>query len=207
MRAALGLAPSAPLLFAEQPHGNRVEFVRAGRLEGVPWGSVAACDALTANAPGIGLVVRSADCVPIVIAGEAMPGVAVVHAGWRGTLARILEKSIDSLEQSGLNPVELMLWIGPRISGKVYQVSSELAGRFSEEFAGMGYQPDGRFLDLGEINARQAIARGVPRGRIRMSDWCTYSSPDIWPSYRRDGECRGQIYTGAVLLAQGPEEP
>lgn len=190
------LGATGPVTFGEQVHGGVVAQVTGDpRGEGRGWLVMPGADALVVPRGGAIAVARTADCVPILVASAEAPWVAAVHAGWRGTLARIVEKTIDAAVASGLSPGRLSLWVGPHIGEDVFEVSPELAATFGREFAPLGFRPTGRHLDLGRLNVLQAVSRGVAADRIRMSGRCTFRSPGELPSYRRDGRCRGQIYS------------
>lgn len=200
-------AANAEVVFADQVHGSRVGAadIEPSMRTGSGWRLIEACDALWTRRTNAILVSRTADCVPVVVACAASPWLATVHAGWKGTLGRILQNAIRAAAEASIQPDSLRVWIGPCISGSVYEVSEELADRFSGEFHDIGGEfRRGRLLDLAALNRLQALHCGVPAKNICVSDLCTLSSPAVFPSYRRDGECRGQIYTAAILGATAP---
>src|SRR5207245_6865585 len=93
-------------------------------------------DASATNRPGLLLAVQTADCVPILLVDPKNRAVAAVHAGWRGTLARIVEKAIGRMQmQFGSQSADLLAAIGPAISGCCYEVGTEVAAAFSGQFA------------------------------------------------------------------------
>ncbi|MDK2971283.1 MAG: purine-nucleoside/S-methyl-5-thioadenosine phosphorylase / adenosine deaminase [Candidatus Sumerlaeota bacterium] len=204
IREALDAAPDTPVLTGEQVHGSVVAEV-TGAAPHEDFTEVPGVDGLWTRQRGVVLVARSADCVPVVLAAPEAGWLAVVHAGWRGTKGRIVEKSIDAAFEAGIVPESMHVWIGPCIGGDVYEVSPELAEEFAAEFASVGYRRNGRLLDLRRVNVLQASSRGVPERNIAVSAHCTLRSSGRLPSYRRDGECRGQIYTAAILAKQTRE--
>ncbi|MBX3730681.1 MAG: polyphenol oxidase family protein [Candidatus Sumerlaeia bacterium] len=196
LRLRQELGTKGLVAFGEQVHGGEIAEA-VGNEPGAEsgWLLMPGADAVVVPGGGAIAVARTADCVPILVASAESPWVAAVHAGWRGTLARLLEKTIDAAVASGLSPGRLSLWVGPHIGEEVFEVSPELAATFGREFAPLGFRPAGRHLDLGRLNVLQAVARGVPADRIGVSGRCTFRSDGELPSYRRDGRCRGQIYS------------
>jgi YfiH family protein len=158
-------------------------------------------DALTTTEPNILLATFTADCLPALIADAATPRIAVVHAGWRGTLSRILAKTILRLRELGSNPAELSVWLGPAISQANYETSPELADRFRAEFPQCPEAIDGRLLDLARLNAHQAQEAGVDASRIHAAGVCTFADGAHCESYRRDGADSGRMATVMMLKA------
>jgi len=205
LRGVLGLVDGrGAIVYGDQVHGARVGAADAEEplRSGSGWRMLNACDALWTRHRDTVVVARTADCVPVVVACEQTPWIAAVHAGWRGTLAGIVGETVGAAVACGVDAGALRVWIGPCISGGVYEVSEELADRFSAQFPDFSGFRDGRLLDLGELNRLQAVRAGVRAENVLVSGHCTLSNPDAFPSYRRDGECRGQIYTAAVLRSE-----
>ncbi len=202
LRQVLGLNESDPVIFGRQVHAARCVEVNGEEAPALETGhrtEFDACDALATDQLRTTLVVRTADCVPVVFSAASVPWVAVVHAGWRGTYESIVQKTIDLALRRGIDSIDLHCWIGPHIQGDTYEVSPELIAKFRDRFGKLGIFSHDRLLDLGRLNTLQAMECGVPEAQIHSCGLCTYSMPDRFPSYRRDGECRGQIYTAVVL--------
>ena len=163
-----------------------------------------ATDAIVCPLAGLLIAVATADCVPILIADRRRRAIAAVHAGWRGTLERIVEGAVAEMARCGAAPGDLVAWVGPCISGARYEVSSELADSFGAAF------PDaheasvpflaGRMLDLAALNAHQLRRVGIPSESIEISGLCTFDMSDKFPSYRRDGEKAGRVLTAIGML-------
>lgn len=155
-------------------------------------------DALVTRQAGLGLTIVTADCVPVLLCGlgsaagngRTEPQIAAVHAGWRGVAASLVPKAASHF----VGPPRTA-WIGPAISGEVYEVGPEVAGEVAavsdEGVVSLG--PDGsggrEHVDLRravEIQLRQAGVEDV-----RHVDRCTFSDESLW-SYRRDGERAGR---------------
>lgn len=151
-------------------------------------------DALYTFKPGIPIAVVTADCVPILLARKSGEAVAAVHAGWRGTRARILEALWRELSRLGEKPCDWVAAIGPAIGPCCYEVSPDLAEDFALEF-GAEAVPTIRHLDLPAINAAQLRKLGISEVEIiRSCTRCTLapaqrSNPPAYLhySYRREG--------------------
>lgn len=166
------------LVFADQTHGRMVVTVDL-QDRGVGARSaadaIAGTDALVTTTPGLGLVVMVADCVPIVLHHQA-GAVAVVHAGWRGTVARVAEAAVEVLcAATGAGPEGIAAGIGPAIAGDRYQVDAPVADAAAqhltadEQAASLHADPDAadrwRF-DLWAANAAVLRTAGVPAAAI-----------------------------------------
>lgn len=140
-------------------------------------------DALVATIPGLAVGVRTADCVPILLAHRPSGKVAAVHAGWRGTLVEIAGKAVATLAAAGCPPRELAAAIGPAIGPCCYEVSEELAETFSARWSA---EAKGRALDLPRINQLQLLAAGIPADHIDPLSLCTSCDEARFFSHRRD---------------------
>jgi len=128
-----------------------------------------ACDGHATGAPGVLLAVTIADCVPAFLVAPGAPAVALLHAGWRGAAAGILEEGIAALSrEAGAGPGDLHLHLGPAICGACYEVGPEV-------FEGLGLRaPAGpALLDLRAVLARRALDAGIPAGQVTVSSHCT----------------------------------
>lgn len=193
-RASLGAALNLPVepAWLDQLHGARV--IDAGNAE------PRRADASLARIPGTVCAVLTADCLPVLLCDAAGSRVAAVHAGWRGLAAGVLENAVAALESSSL-----LAWLGPAIGPQVFEVGTEVRQAFVIP------HPDsaGAFTPAGEGKwradlyalARQSLRRaGVER--IYGGGWCTFSDPERFYSYRRDG-VTGRMAT-LVWLNEAP---
>lgn len=193
---AVGLT-EAPIHWARQVHGNAAATVRrpAAASEARNEGE---CDALATDRAGAALVVQTADCVPILLAGPRVVGAA--HAGWRGSARNVAATAVDALAVLGAEPSSLSAWIGPSIGPCCYEVGGEVAAQFAGDFARAGC--GGKFrLDLRAVNVAQLAAAGVPRASIAVHPACTKCGGEGFASWRRDGANAGRMialisYTG-----------
>jgi YfiH family protein len=150
-------------------------------------------DALTENAPGGVVAVKTADCIPILLVDEKRRAVAAVHAGWRGTAGKILERAVAAMAvQYGTVPGDLHAAIGPGIGQCCYEVGPEVM----EQFGGQGRG----YLGLTAENASQLAALGVTRQRIYASNLCTMCRNGEFHSFRRDKDAAGRMYSFVGIL-------
>ncbi len=205
--SALG-ATDWTLVTAKQIHSADVRFVcdaEDARTE------PRAGDALTANTPRILLAVQTADCLPILIADERSGAFSATHAGWRGTLAGIVARTVERMQQEhGSRPEDLHAALGPAISAAVFEVGPETLLEFRGRF---GYaeelisdlQPNGKgHLNLNLANVRQLIDCGLREDRIYDSSLCTWLRNDLFFSYRRERGAEQPV--GRLMGVIGREE-
>jgi YfiH family protein len=167
------------LATVKQIHSDQVLRVDAAGPQGEG-------DALISNVPGVGLAIRTADCLPMLIADPRNHAVAAVHAGWRGVVAEIGPKTVDAMRREfGSNPEDLVVAIGPGIGKCCFEVGPEVAAQFGLE---------GRTkVDLVETMCRQLSRNGVKREGIMASGECTCCNREVYESYRRDREEAGRM--------------
>lgn len=161
------------LVTARQVHGARIA-AHDGGWEG--WLRVDGVDGHIARAPGTALAVTVADCVPVFIAHPSGV-VALVHAGWRGTAARILPCALDLLGQRGVRARDVVIHLGPAICGRCYEVAPEVFGQLTGRTT---MKP--RTVNLRDILAQQALEAGVKK--ISASESCTRCNNDLFFSHR-----------------------
>ena len=155
-------------------------------------------DALLERTPGAVVAVRTADCIPILLADARNRAVAAVHAGWRGTVAEIAVRAVEAMAREfGTRPEDLHAAIGPGIGVCCYEVGPEVAAHFGA--AGRAH------VDVAEANRRQLAACGVPAERIYVAGLCTACLTEFH-SFRRDRESAGRQYSfvGVVREADQP---
>jgi len=203
---ALG-APDAEVLRLTQVHGRvTLTFEEPARRRRTSILGIG--DAVLSNQPNVLLVVASADCVPIVLVDPVSGWIAAVHAGWRGTAARVLDAALDALEARGVRVAGLHAAFGPSISGERYEVGPEVVTTLREAYRGVAVPVDSvragdadrAFVDVAAFNAAALRARGIRAERMAISDLCTHATMGI-PSWRRDGAATGRILTGIVRLS------
>lgn len=184
----LGL-PDLPVARATQVHGVKRHIVRrslaAGNVQDM--GEV---DILLTERANIGLAIQTADCLPILLAGEG--AIAAVHAGWRGSENRVAAEAAWALETFGVPWPSLRAWVGPSIGPCCYEVGPEVASRFPE--SAVSKTPDGGLrLDLRAVNRMQLEEAGIAPEKIVLDPTCTRCGGPRYASYRRDGGFAGRM--------------
>lgn len=182
--------PAKRLFCVKQVHGRGVVRVGGGQEPGELVGVEA--DALISDQPDVCLGVVTADCMPVLIASTARPAVAAAHAGWRGAAAGVLEATVKALSANyGCDPTELVAAVGPCVGGEVYEVSPEVAAHFSSiEGAVRPSKGEGKLVDLKRVAAARLGAAGV--SKVALAPHCTLGEPELFHSFRRDGEAAGR---------------
>jgi len=145
-------------------------------------------DAVVTVKRGILIGVQVADCVPILLCDKKKMVVSAVHAGWRGTAARVIRKTIRAMsEHFGSISADIVMACGPSIRGCCYQVGTEVIDAVCSA-TGKGdyhaHNDDGSFIDLSAANRYQAISAGVPAENIWIADDCTFCNPLKYHSFR-----------------------
>lgn len=165
------------------------------------------CDALTTGATGVLLGVKTADCVPVLLADQKRGACAAVHAGWRGTLAEIVTRALATMrEEFGTQARDVRAAIGPAARACCYEVGAEVIEAFSAKFphadALFTREREGHALaDIQKANRDQLKDAGVAAERIHTLPLCTICRPDLFFSYRRDKKLHGR--TGRLLSVIG----
>ena len=148
-------------------------------------GCIGEGDALITAQPGLLLTIRTADCIPVLIADPVRRVVAAIHAGWRGSAAGIAGKTVKKMVESfSSDPADLIAAIGPGIGLCCFEVGPEVASQFGAS---------GGHVDLAEANRRDLAAAGVLR--IAVGAPCTHCQPGLFHSYRRD-KAQGRMVSG-----------
>lgn len=153
-------------------------------------GCLGDADALLENLPGHSVAVKTADCIPVLLADERNRAVAAVHAGWRGTAAGIVEAAMAAMgDRFGTRPADLHAAIGPGIGVCCYEVGPDTAMR-------LGLSAEAAVhVDLPRINWNQLLEAGIPAAQIYVADLCTRCRPEEFYSFRRDREQAGRMYS------------
>lgn len=184
----------ASIVCAEQVHGDHVYEVTLadkGRGAYARDTAIPAVDALITKERGIALFACFADCVPVFFLDPEQQVIALAHAGWRGTVAKIAAKTAQILSQKyGTKYQNLLVGIGPSIGPCHYQVDEPVIARVKEAFPHWGInilskrEKGFANLDLWEANRRQLLDLGVPTANITISGLCTYCHQDKFFSHR-----------------------
>lgn len=167
-------------------------------------------DAVMTDMKGVCIGVSTADCIPVLLHDAKSGAVCAVHAGWRGTLARIVVRAVSEMRLAyGSLPSDMTAVIGPGISLEAFEVGDEVY----EQFASANFDMDGIskrmkaangtaeykwHIDLTECNRRQLLQCGLPADGIQSCGICTYGNADDFFSARRLGTGSGRIFTAVM---------
>ena len=173
------------------------------RIDGPQQGVIEGVDAVMTDVPQLCIGVSTADCIPVLLYDSIHRAVSAVHAGWRGTVLRIVQKAVEAMHDTyGTVPADLQAVIGPGISLDSFEVGDEVYDQFLS--AGFDMQPISRrdakwHIDLPMCNRLQLMEAGIPSNNIQMTNICTYQQYDRYFSARRLGIQSGRIYTGILI--------
>ncbi|MGB0083343.1 MAG: peptidoglycan editing factor PgeF [Terracidiphilus sp.] len=225
---------ATPLLALKQFHSNLV--VEAGRSDAGRHGPRRADGQITAE-PGLLLAVQTADCIPVLVADRRQRIVAAFHAGWRGTVKRIVESGVGRMRLDyGCRPQDLIAAIGPGASACCYSVGEEVLTEFESQFAygrdlfrevfssdpvktkypmlfltqrAPGHSPIGPSLhvDLVEANRRQLLACGLSPRSIQVVGGCTQCQGDFFFSHRASHGHAGRMMAVIGIREAGKTRP
>ena len=206
-----------PLILVKQVHSDLIHVVRS------PEHAVMAGDGLVTSLPHVAIAVQTADCFPVLLADTRNRAVGAFHAGWRGTVKRIVEKGLGLMRHEyGTRPQDVEAAIGPGIQKCCYEVGEEVQAQFESQFhyghkllervhapdpvrekypllflngrpPGHGHPDHKIVLDLAEANRRQLLAMGVPEDQITVVRQCTSCNPKKFFSYRAEKGKTGRM--------------
>ena len=212
-----------PLVTARQVHSDLIHCVSGVAEAGLTG------DGMITRTPGILLGILTADCLPVILVDTKSRAVGVFHAGWRGTVKRIVEKGVGEMRRYfGTRARDVRAAIGPGVHGCCYDVGSEVRSRFESQFEygsklfreveesdpvrekypllfltarapGHSELPKKIFLDLVEANRRQLMAAGVAAKNISASPLCTSCRTDLLFSYRKEKGMTGRMLAVAGI--------
>lgn len=195
---ALDVEPDR-ICFLSQVHGTQARFATgATRLKDVLFRQG---DAILSQSSEIACGVRSADCVPILIADRESGAVAAAHAGWRGVVRGVVASTVTALRNTIRKDGTLLAAIGPHISLAAFEVSSEVADQLAGSSPAIGVVDTSRarpHVDLRRIVRAQLESMGLLPDHIDDVLGCTLSEPERFFSYRRDGQRSGRHLSAIV---------
>jgi YfiH family protein len=212
-----------PLVTVRQIHSDLIHCISKIPETGL------AGDGVVTRTPGLLLAILTADCLPVILADTKRRTIGVFHAGWRGTVKRIVEKGVGEMQRwFGTRPRDIRAAIGPGVHGCCYSVGPEVRSQFESQFEygsklfreveesdpvrekypllfltarapGHSELPKKIFLDLVEANRRQLLAIGVPAKNISASPLCTACQTDLLFSYRAEKGVTGRMMAVAGI--------
>jgi YfiH family protein len=183
-----------------QVHQTEIAVVDENRdrnLEGI--------DALMTNVPGLCIGISTADCIPVLLYDPIYHAVCAIHAGWRGTVQRIVEKAVSKMSAVyGSRPSDLVAQIGPGIHLESFEVGDEVYDAFAQagfDMESISKKYEKWHIDLPECNRQQLMNQGVPADHIAVSPVCTFVQSDSFFSARRLGIQSGRIFTAIIIVS------
>ena len=212
-----------PLVTVRQIHSDLIHCISEIPKAGLTG------DGVITRMPGLLLAILTADCLPVILVDVRLRAVGVFHAGWRGTVKRIVEKGVGEMQRwFGTRPRDIRAAIGPGVHGCCYSVGPEVRSQFESQFEygselfreieesdpvrekypllfltarapGHSELPKKIFLDLMEANRRQLLAVGVPAKNISASPLCTSCQTDLLFSYRAEKGVTGRMMAAAGI--------
>jgi YfiH family protein len=211
---AVGAGSDFSLVTVRQVHGTVSWPVREGdgavegRLQTAEGRAVLEGDGLMTSVPGVLLGIQTADCVPVLVVDVSRRVVAAFHAGWRGTVARIVERGVATMEvEYGSRAEDLVAAVGPSIGACCYAVGEEVRDEFGAAFgyAGELFREGGGEikLNLWEANRRQLVEAGVKVDRIAVVGECTACAVDAAVRRKYFSHRAEKGFTGRMLSVAG----
>ena len=194
----------ACLVLTRQTHSDIVRAVDARDAQGLDHRLYPECDALITNTPGVGLVIFTADCTPILLHDPVTGAVGAAHAGWRGTAAKIAAKTVEAMTRVyGCRPENIRAAIGPNIAQCCFQTDGDVPTAMQAAYgpdADRFIRQDGDkyYVNLKALNALSLQQAGVDS--IEISDDCTACMPHRYWSHRYTGGQRGS--QGALIICE-----
>ncbi len=191
---------AANLIFPKQTHTNSVV-----ELSGIPEESIDDTDALVTNRPGLCICVQTADCVPILLFDPIEKVISAVHAGWRGTVGKIVEVAVSKMvSNSNCKSENIIAAIGPSISPEIYEVGDEVVQAVLKSIPNaeltLWQNKTGKFhFDLWEANRQLLLVCGLNSNNIETLAECSFQNKKKYYSARREGIETGRIVSGIML--------
>lgn len=206
LRSHLQLSLDVPIFHAEQKHTSNVGVVRPEHLQQLTDDNrhvFPQTDAIVCPMAKVMIAILTADCAPVFFVDPVTRIIALTHAGWKGTLARIVQKTVEQMTRLGSERKDIVTWVGPMIGGCCYEVSPEMVEQFQSEFREATDHgitiAKGRNLDLVALNTWQLQDAGVAPEHIHQSGICTLDQKDTFYSYRGDSGTTGRIISAMAI--------
>ena len=192
----LAMKENVHFVVANQTHSDHIKVIHAQESKG--WESlddvIEDCDALITQEKNIILTILTADCVPILLYDPKKEVIAAVHAGWKGTKAKIAAKTVLEMQiMFGCKAENILAGVGPAIGKCCYEVGEDVAEHFLDLPGGYEKQEEKYQLDLPYINKYQLLETGLSEAHIEMSRVCTACETERFFSYRKEQGCSGRF--------------
>lgn len=194
--------PGVLPILTRQTHGVAINRVHAGMtpLETPEGRAVLEGDGLITNEPGVLIGVQTADCIPVILVDPIHRAVGVFHAGWRGTVAGIVDVGVQRMHaEFGSQPAEMLAAIGPGIGPCCFEVGDEVRDTFRARWS---YAEDlfrERNVDLWQANQRQLLDSGLCAGNVTVLGECTAHQTDRFFSHRAEKGVTGRMISAVGI--------
>lgn len=200
------------LYFPYQTHDSNIciinhDFLQMGDLE--KYQSLYGIDALITDQQNICIGISTADCVPVLLYDPIQSICAAVHSGWRGTVKRIVQKTINRMMNTfNCNPSDLIAGIAPCISPGCFEVGAEVVRSFKdadfviEDISFVNEETKKYHTNLWEANKILLVESGMKEENIEIAKMCTYSNSEVFFSARRQGVKSGRMITGLIMRSE-----
>ena len=176
------------LVMSKQVHGNKVYVANTPIILGEGF------DALITNEPGTFLAISVADCTPILIYDFKNNSIAAIHAGWNGTSAEIVKRTLQKMNENyGTKGFDCKAFIGACIGYENFEVGNEVAEQFDVDFKRFDAQKQKYYIDLKGANKKQLLDFGLSLENIEVSPYCTFKNEELFFSHRRDKGVTGRM--------------
>lgn len=198
-------------IIPHQTHGTRVlnideDFLKLDHITSIE--TMYGVDSVITNKRDKFLCVTTADCVPIIIYDKSSKAVAAIHAGWKGTSGKIVDKTISAMiKEFNSSPQYMVVGIGPVIGQQNYEVGDDVIEEMVKNDIDLSdadvcikkHGSSKYHLNLKEINLRELIRLGVPEENIETTTLCTFDKQELFFSARRQTVHSGRMLTGIML--------
>jgi len=190
-------------VFPRQTHSDNVALVKSSLNKN----TIEDTDALITNEHGLFVCVQTADCVPVLLFDPVKKVVAAVHAGWKGTIAKIAGKTVAKMAETyGCNPADIVAGIGPSIHMHAYEVGPEVVEAVEANFSNSpallkpSMNAGHAYFDLWEANQSILQEAGIKEENIEVIGLCSFEHADLFFSARREGSETGRMVSGIKLV-------
>lgn len=192
---ALGIEVGS-LVIAQQIHGDKIALIKetqAGRGAYRHEDAIPGADGMITSSRSIALAILTADCVPVLIVDPAREAIGIAHAGWRGTLQKIVAKTILRMNDAfGTESADCLVSLGPSIGSCCYTVGEDVASQFLQTFGPTTCVAEDK-LHLQRAIEIQLVQVGVEKSNISSAELCTACNLALFYSYRVEGGRTGRI--------------
>lgn len=188
--AAGGFPPESAHVSLRQVHGAQVHLAHAPCAPA----DAPVADGVVSRTPGLVLLLRTADCVPVLLADPEAGVVGAAHAGWRGAVAGVVTATVDAMRGLGAHPERMVAAVGAAIGPCCFAVNDDIAAQFSRLNPGLVHaSADQPMVNLPAAVSHQLHAAGIPEAAIGQVPHCTRCRRDHFYSHRGEDGQAGRL--------------